>query len=155
VALGAAREADRNRLDLLRFKQVQALIQSGRRAAQASRFEEADGLFTRALALSPSSVAILNELVPVEVVNKRDLDAAETHAKKALALDANDADAHANMASVLEARGKSREAAAELAKAAAIDSGGQYRESAAAGRARGLTTRAYRRSCVTLAGRPP
>jgi len=134
VALGAARDADRNRLELLRFKQVQALIQSGRRAAQAGRFDEARGSLTRALALSPSSVAILNELTPVEIAT-RDLDAAEAHAKKALALDANDADAHANMAAVLDARGKPREAAAELAKAAAIDPV-KYRESAASARAK-------------------
>lgn len=135
VALGAAREPDRNRLDLLKLKQVQGLIQSGRRAAQAGRFEDADALFSRALALSPSSVDILNELTAVETVNKRDLDDAEAHAKKALALEPNNADAHAGMALVLDARGKPREAAAELAKAAAIDPV-KYRDEAAAAKAR-------------------
>ncbi|HEX5070480.1 MAG TPA: tetratricopeptide repeat protein [Vicinamibacterales bacterium] len=134
ATLGPLRESDRNRLDLLRFKQVQTLIQSGTRARDAGRLEEADALLTRAVALAPSSAAILNELTRVEVA-RGDLDQAEVHARKALSLDAGDAGAHAAMAAVLDARGKPREAAAELAKAAAIDPAA-YRDRANAARAK-------------------
>jgi len=120
LAIDGSRESDRNRLELLRLKQVQALIQSGTRAREAGRFDEADGLLTRALALSPSSVSILYELTRVEIA-KHDFDDADVHARRAIAVDGGDAQAHAAMALVHEAGGRPREAAAEWAKAAAID----------------------------------
>jgi len=134
IALDPSREADRNRLELLRLKQVQTLIQAGARAREAGRLEEADGLLTRALALSPSSVVILAELSRVEIA-KGDLDEAEVHARRAIDVDAGDASAHGALAAVLEARGKTREAVAELAKAAAIDPAA-WRDKAAAARAK-------------------
>ena len=137
LAIDGSRESDRNRLELLRLKQVQALIQSGTRAREAGRFDEADGLLTRALALSPSSVSILYELTRAEIGTK-DLDEAEVHARRALTVDGSDASAHAAMALVFDARDKPREAAAEWAKAAAIDPAAWgSRASAARGRVEG------------------
>lgn len=134
IALDPSREADRNRLELLRLKQVQSLIQAGARARSAGRLEEADGLLTRALALSPSSVVILAELTRIEIA-KGDLDEADVHARRAVEVDPNDASAHGALAGVLEARGKTREAVAELAKAAAIDPAA-WRDRAAAAKAK-------------------
>jgi Tfp pilus assembly protein PilF len=134
LAIDGSRETDRNRLELLRLKQVQALIQNGTRAREAGRFDEADGFLTRALALSPSSVSILYELTRVEIA-KNDLDDADVHARRAIAVDAGDASAHAAMALVHEARNRPREAVAEWARAASIDPAA-WRERASAARAK-------------------
>jgi tetratricopeptide (TPR) repeat protein len=120
-----ARDAIRTRLDLLRFRQVQSLIEDGRRAREANRLEESQSLLERALTLSPSSAVILRELALVEL--RRDaLEAADAHARRAVALDPFDAETHAALGLVLEARGDVAGAAASYSRAAAIDS--RYRE---------------------------
>ena len=111
---------DRTQLEMLRFRQVQELIENGRRARQTKRLEEADSIFSRALALSPQSAVILRELATTEVALGQ-LDEAEAHARRAVTLDANDADAHATLGAVFEARSRGYEAAAAYARAAALD----------------------------------
>ncbi|HUF47523.1 MAG TPA: S-layer homology domain-containing protein, partial [Vicinamibacterales bacterium] len=90
----------------------------------------------RALELSPTSGVILRELAAVER-ERGDLDEALVHARGAVALDAADPEAHAMLASVLEARGDLAGAADAFARAASIDDrGGWARRSAElAGRA--------------------
>ena len=120
LAIDPSRETIRSRLGLLELRQVQALIESGRRARDAGRLEESEAQLERALALSPSSAVILRELALVEL--RRDaLDAAEEHARRAVALDPFDAQAHGVLGEVLETRGQATEAAAAYARAAAID----------------------------------
>ena len=114
------REALRDRLELLRFKEVQSLIGAGQRARQANRYDEAQRLLDRALTLSPSSTIILRELSALETA-RDSLDAAEEHARRAIQIDANDAESHAALGAVLEARGQYRDAAAAYGRAAAID----------------------------------
>jgi tetratricopeptide (TPR) repeat protein len=96
------------------------LIESGRRSRDAGRLDEARATFERALAMSPSSSLIPRELASVEIAAGA-LDDAETHAKRALQLDSNDAEAYAILARVYETRGQTREASAAYASAYKID----------------------------------
>ena len=111
---------DRTQLDMLRFRQVQGLIENGRKARQAKRLDEADSIFSRALTLSPQSTIILRELAATEVALGQ-LAEAEAHARRAVLLDANDAEAHATVGAVLEAQNRPQEAGAAYARAAALD----------------------------------
>jgi len=120
LELDPKRDALRSRLELLRFKEVQTLIGSAQRARQAGRLDEAQGLLERALTMSPSSAVIFRELAAVELA-RGSLDAAEAHARRAIELDANDAEAHAALGAVLEKRERYRDAAAEYSRAATID----------------------------------
>jgi tetratricopeptide (TPR) repeat protein len=121
------REAVRDRLELLRFKEVQSLIGAGQRARQANRYDEARRLLDRALTLSPSSTIILRELSALETA-RGSLDAAEQYARRAIQIDANDAESHAALGAVFEAREQYRDAAAAYGRAAAIDPRPIWRE---------------------------
>ena len=127
LALDAKREDVRGRLDLLRLRQVQGLIESGRKARISGRHKDALTLLNRALAISPNSAAILAEISTTELALGQ-LDEAEAHARKALAIDASDADTHAVLATILEARARLQEAAGVWERAAALDP--KYRERA-------------------------
>ena len=111
---------DRTQLDMLRFRQIQGLIENGRKARQTKRLDEADSIFSRALALSPQSTIILRELAATEIALGQ-LTEAEAHARRAVLLDANDAEAHATVGAVLEAQNRPQEAGAAYARAAALD----------------------------------
>lgn len=138
VALDPAREPElRGRIELLRLRQVQALLQAGRRAHEAGRLDEAIATLERAMTLAPTSSAILRELAGAERDRGR-LDEALGHARRAVELDGNDPDSHATLGDVLEARGALGEAAAAFARAAAIDDrdGWRARSAELASRAR-------------------
>src|SRR5262249_34731864 len=81
LALDPGREGVKSRLELVRFRQTQALIESGRRARLAGKLDEAQSDLDKALAVSPSSTAILRELTLVEL-KQNALDVAEEHARK-------------------------------------------------------------------------
>jgi tetratricopeptide (TPR) repeat protein len=125
LAVDPTREAVRTRVDLLKLRQVQSLIENGRRARQSNRLEESHALLERALKLSPSSAIILHELALVEL-QRGDVPAAEIHARQAVALDPYSAETHATLGQVLETRGQTADAAASYARAAAIDA--KYRD---------------------------
>jgi tetratricopeptide (TPR) repeat protein len=133
VALGAAEESDRSRLDPRRLKQVQALLETARRARAAGKLDEARDALLRALALSPPSSIVLRELADTEI-RLDQLEQAELHARKAVEVDPADASGFASLAAVLAARGRLSEAAAELAQAAPLDP--VWRDRAASARAR-------------------
>jgi len=121
VALDPVREPElRGRIELLRLRQVQALLQAGRRAHEAGRLDEAIATLERAMTLAPASAAILRELAGAER-DRGELDGALAHARRAVELDSSDPDAHATLGGVLEARGELEDAAAAFARAAAID----------------------------------
>ncbi|MFI5177297.1 MAG: tetratricopeptide repeat protein [Vicinamibacterales bacterium] len=120
LALDPKNDVVRSRLDLLRFRQVQALIDAGRKARDAGRLEDAQTDFERAQALSPTSAVIFRELAVVETARGA-LDQAEAHARRATQLDPGDAEAFAALGAALEAHGKFRDAAAAYAQAARID----------------------------------
>ena len=111
---------DRTQLEMLRFRQVQGLLESAQRARQAKRLDESVALLSRALTLSPKSAAILRELATTELASDK-LVEAEAHARMAVDLDGNDAAAHAILATVLQGRGRLSEAAGAYERAAAID----------------------------------
>jgi GTPase len=120
VVLDPRRESARSRVELLKFRQIQTLIQSARKSRDGGRFDDARSAFENALALSPSSGMILRELAAVEVAQGA-LDSAENHARRAIQADPDDAEALATLGSVLEARGRLREASAAYAAAIKID----------------------------------
>ena len=137
LELDKSQETDSARLDLLELKQVQSLIEGGRRARDAKRFDEADRLLARALTLSPKSPLVLRERATLEVAMGQ-LDAAEAHARQAVDADKDDAAGFEVLAAVLEARGRIRESATALAQAAAIDPA--YRSRADAAKAKAAAT---------------
>ncbi|HKV98190.1 MAG TPA: tetratricopeptide repeat protein [Vicinamibacterales bacterium] len=120
LAIDPKQETVRSRLDLLRFRQVQSLIEAGRKARDAGHLEDAQTNFERALTLSPSSAMVFRELAGVESA-RGSLDQAEAHARRAVQLDSSDADGYAALGAILETRGKFREAAAAFNSAAKID----------------------------------
>lgn len=126
LAIDPKREAIRSRLELVRVRQVQALLETGRRARQSGRHDEARNLLERALTLSPTSTLILSELALAEVGDGA-LSAAETHARRAVQLEASNGETHAVLGAVLESAGKFREAAASYARALAIDPRPEWR----------------------------
>jgi tetratricopeptide (TPR) repeat protein len=135
LVIDPKRDAIRSRLELVRFKQLQELIEAGRRARAAGRLEAARDAFERALTLSPAGSSILRELALVESKAGR-IEAAEVYARKAVQADPADVDAYAVLAAVLESREQYREAAAALSRAAAIDPRPEWRTRAAALRER-------------------
>lgn len=120
VELDPSRESERNRMEMLRLRQMQSMIDNARRVRQAGRLDEADSLLTRALAAFPASTTILRELASVEL-QVGQLDDAEAHAQRVVLLDPKDAAGLGLLGDVLDARGRWRDAAAAYARAAAID----------------------------------
>ncbi len=120
LALDPARDDVRARLELVRFRAVQALIDEGRTARQVGQTDEARQRFERALALSPSSALILHELADVEMSAGR-LGEAERYARQAVDVDPRDAQGQATLGAVLEAREQFAEAADAYARAVALD----------------------------------
>jgi tetratricopeptide (TPR) repeat protein len=129
LALDPQRPATKSRLELLRFKQLPAMIEAGQRARRAERWDEARTTLETALAMSPTSPVILRELALVELGSGA-LPAAETRARRAVAVDDRDAESHATLAMVLEARGNGRAAADEYDRAVAIDPRPEWRDKA-------------------------
>lgn len=127
LAIDPKRDAVRSRLELVRFRLVQSLIDEGRRARQANRLDAAEQAFEQALAVSPSSTLILRELAQVELLAGR-ADDAERHVRRAVQLDANDAEGHAALGEVLGARGRFRDAAAAYRRAVALDDRPEWRK---------------------------
>jgi tetratricopeptide (TPR) repeat protein len=122
VALDPAQEAGlRGRIELLRFRQVRALMAAGQEARRAGRLDEAVRALQQALDLSPTSVVILRDLAIVER-ERGDLDGALAHARRAVELEPGDAESHAAVGAVLEARGEWAGASEAFGQAAAIES---------------------------------
>jgi Tfp pilus assembly protein PilF len=143
LTLDPQRPGVRARLDLVRFRRVQSLLEDGRRARLAGQLPEAERLLRDALDLSPTSTIILRELALAETAGG-DLDAAEAHARKAASIDPNDAEGQAALGAILEARGRFREASTAYGRAAAIDPRPEWRD-----RVRELRVKA------DMAGLPP
>jgi tetratricopeptide (TPR) repeat protein len=115
-----------SRLDLVRFRQLQGLIEDGRHARLAGRLDEARRLLEDALARSPASGLIMLELARVEIEAKN-LDTAEQRARQAIEAQPGDAEAHAALGAVLTAAGRTVEAAAAFSRAAEIDPRPEWR----------------------------
>jgi tetratricopeptide (TPR) repeat protein len=130
LALDPRRGDVKSRLELVRFREVQRLIEAGQRHRAARRYPEAKASFEQALAVSPSSTASLRELILVATAAESVLDA-EGYARRVVQLEPNEAIAHAELGEILERQSKLREAAAAFARAASLDARPDWRERAA------------------------
>jgi tetratricopeptide (TPR) repeat protein len=120
LTIDPSRDELRGRLDALRLRLVQSELTAAASAREAGRLADAQAILTRALQAAPSSSAVLRELASVELA-QGSLDPAEEHARKAIQLDATDAESLAVLGNVLEKQGKTREAADTYKRAVAID----------------------------------
>lgn len=126
VALEAVLKADptdgaaRNRLDVVRFRQVQHQLDAAHRARDAGRLDEARASLEAAMAAAPPGAVIYRELALVDLA-KGDLGVAEDEARKATQADASDAESWAALGAVLEKAGRSSDASDAYGKAFSLD----------------------------------
>ncbi len=120
LALDPQRDLVRTRLELVRFRSTQSLIDAGRQAREARQYDEAVRNFDQALALSPQSTMILRELTQVQM-SAGQLESAERYARRMIAIDPRDGQAQALLGDVLEARGQYADASEAYARADALD----------------------------------
>ncbi len=110
----------RERVDVLRLSAVQDNLQRAKAATDAGRWEEARAAYQQALTASPESPFLYRDLADVERRAGQTPSALE-HVRQAIALDANDARAHALLGELLEEQGDFSGALAALEKARGID----------------------------------
>lgn len=120
VAADASLADVRRRVEILRFRQVQAAVAEGRAATTAGRLNDARAAYERAIAISPESAVFYRELAAIEQQAGR-LDRAAAHAWRAAELDPFDARALVILAEIQEAAGESNAAEASLARAYELD----------------------------------
>ena len=130
-AIDPQRAELKSRIELLRFRRVQALVETGRTARQDGRLPDAQEALNAALALQPANTMVLRELALVEV-RRGAFDDAEAHVRRAAQLEPNEAEGQVALAEVLEARRKYREASAAYAKAASIEPKPEWSQKATA-----------------------
>jgi len=108
------------RVEVLRFRSVQDVIDAAQAASKAGRLDDARRAYERAISLSPDSAFLHRELGQVE---RRGGNAEQAlgHLRRALELDPNDATALMATGELLEARGDVAGAEGAYRKAAAID----------------------------------
>jgi tetratricopeptide (TPR) repeat protein len=110
----------RSRVDVLRFRGLQDLIETARAAAVAGRLDEAAAAYERAIAASPDSAFLYRELGEV-AERQRNVDAALNRFRRAVELDAADAVSLTHIGQLLEARQDYGGAEAAYRQAAALD----------------------------------
>ncbi|MGH9384698.1 MAG: tetratricopeptide repeat protein [Vicinamibacterales bacterium] len=126
VSLEAALAADpsltvlRPRVDVLRFRATQAMLERAKSAANAGRMDEARSVYEQAIAASPDSAFLYRELAAVEQRAGR-LDRALEGYQKAAQLDPTDARSLAAAASILEEQGDIIAALASYERARNLD----------------------------------
>ncbi len=137
LTLDASLADVRRRVDVLRFRNVQDLIERARSAAAAGRLDDARSGYEQAIATSPESAFLYRELGTVER-RQGGNDRALEHLRKAIELDPADAAALVEAGAILEDRQEYDAALANYRKAADIEPGAELsaRIAAAAARAR-------------------
>ena len=108
------------RVEVLRFRNVQDVIDAAQTAAKDGRVDDARRAYGRAITLSPESAFLHRELGQVER-RAGNADRALQHLKRAIELDANDATALVETGELLEASGDATGAQEAYRKATAID----------------------------------
>jgi tetratricopeptide (TPR) repeat protein len=109
AAFDAALAADptladvRRRVDVLRFRNAQEVVETAREAAAAGRLDAARNAYRRALEGSPESAFLHRELGVVER-RRGDLDTALAELKRAVELDPSDATSLVQIGEILEER---------------------------------------------------
>src|SRR4051812_11634515 len=107
------------RIEVLKFRNVEQGISRARDAARAGRLDEAVQTYTAAIATSPDTAFLYRELAAVER-QKGDLDTALEHLRRSVALDPSDARSLAQIGDILEGRGDQAGAAKAYADSRAI-----------------------------------
>jgi tetratricopeptide (TPR) repeat protein len=126
VAFEAALAADasladvRRRVDVLRFRNLQDVIETARMAAAAGRLTEARADYDRAIQASPDSAFLYRELGLLDR-KQGDADAALNRFRRALELDGADAVSLVQIGELLEERRDFEGADAAYGRAAAIE----------------------------------
>jgi tetratricopeptide (TPR) repeat protein len=120
LAADASLNDVRRRVEVLRFRTVEQVIDAARSAAAAGRLAQASTAYDRAIQLSPDSSFLYRELAIVER-RQGSADRAVEHFAKAVELDPSDAMALAAMADLLAERQDYQGADAAYRKAAAIE----------------------------------
>jgi tetratricopeptide (TPR) repeat protein len=110
----------KSRIDLLRFRATQQMLERAKSAADARRYDEAASIYRQAIAASPDSGFLYRELGLVEERAGQGANALE-HLRKAVELDPNDARSHAGIAAILDGQGDILGAIASYERARAID----------------------------------
>jgi tetratricopeptide (TPR) repeat protein len=110
----------KRRLEVLRFRSAEQTLASARAAARAGRPDEAERIYSSAIASSPDSPFLYRELAAVERQKGND-DAALDHLKRAAALDPSDAKSLEQMGEIYEARGELEAAEKAFSDSLAID----------------------------------
>lgn len=113
----------RSRIDVLRFRNMQGLIEAARTAAAAGRLAEAQGEYERALQVSPDSAFLYRELGLVERKQER-MEAALDRFRRAAELDPADAVSLTQIGELLDERQDFAGAEAAYRRAAAIEPSG-------------------------------
>jgi tetratricopeptide (TPR) repeat protein len=110
----------RRRVDVLRFRSLQDVIETARSAAAAGRLAEARESYQRALQASPDSAFLHRELGVIER-KQGNPEVALEHFRKAVELDSADSVSLIQTGELLEARGDFEEAATTYRRAAEIE----------------------------------
>lgn len=120
LQLDPQRDLIRTRLELVRFRLSQSLIEAGRRARATGRDQDAVRQFEQALALSPESTMILRELAQAHVAAGR-LDDAERYARRVVQIEPGEGEWQALLGDVLEAAGRYADAAEAYERASKLE----------------------------------
>jgi tetratricopeptide (TPR) repeat protein len=112
----------RRRIEVLRFRNVQDVIEAARTAAAAGRLDEARLAYGRAITASPESAFLHRELGLVEQ-KRGDADAALAQFRRAAELDPSDAASLADIGDLLDQRQDFDGALEAYRRAAAIEPG--------------------------------
>jgi tetratricopeptide (TPR) repeat protein len=135
LTLDPSLENVRGRVDVLRFRNVQDIIERARTAARAGRLDEARSAYERAIATSPESAFLYHELGVLER-RQGDTDAALVHLRKASDLDPSDAAALVETGEILEGRQQFAAALASYRRANDLEPTAELNERIAAATAR-------------------
>lgn len=128
IALDPKRVETRSRLDLVRFRHVQTLLEEARAAGKPA---DQMASLRKALTFAPQSTLVLRELAALELKTGALADA-ESHARRAIQLDAGEVESQVLLAQTLEAQKKYREASTVYGRAAVIEPGAEWSKKAAA-----------------------
>jgi tetratricopeptide (TPR) repeat protein len=110
----------RQRISVLRFRRLEAIIEIARAAAGTGRLEEAEQAYARALAASPESAFLHRERA--QVARRRgDAAAALAYFRRAAELDPTDAASLVQIGELLETQGDLAAADAAYRRAAAVE----------------------------------
>jgi tetratricopeptide (TPR) repeat protein len=107
----------RRRVDVLRFRNVEAQLERARSAAKAGRLDDARGAYRRAIDASPESAVLYRELGTLER-RRGDIDTAITQLRRAVELEPGDTATEIQLGELLEQRMEFAEAEAVYRKAA-------------------------------------